>query len=72
GMAMQTIMVAAKAMGYESCPMIGFDHEKVAELVKLPKDHCMGPLVAVGKGIKDAWPKPGQLGLDEVVIRNRF
>jgi nitroreductase len=72
GMAMQTLMLAAKAMGYESCPMIGFDHEKVAELVNLPADHCMGPLVAIGRGIKDPWPKPGQLPLDEVVVRNRF
>lgn len=72
GMAMQTLMLAAKAMGYESCPMIGFDHEKVAELVNLPADHCMGPLVAIGRGIKDPWPKPGQLPLDEVVVRDRF
>ena len=28
GMAMQTLMLAAKAMGYDSCPMIGFDIEK--------------------------------------------
>ncbi|MHC5113954.1 MAG: nitroreductase family protein [Planctomycetota bacterium] len=72
GMAMQTLMVAAKAMGYESCPMIGFDLEKVAELVNLPADHCIGPLVAIGRGTKDAWPKPGQLAFDEVVIENRF
>ncbi len=72
GMAMQTIMVAAAAMGYESCPMIGFDHEKVAELVNLPADHCIGPLVAVGKGIKDPWPKPGQLEPSEVIVENRF
>jgi nitroreductase len=72
GMAMQTIMVAAKAMGYESCPMIGFDHDAVAKLVNLPADHCMGPLIAIGKGTKPAWPKPGQLSLDEVVIENRF
>ncbi len=25
GMAMQTLMLAAKSMGYDSCPMIGFD-----------------------------------------------
>ncbi len=72
GMAMQTLMVAAKAMGYESCPMIGFDHDAVAKLVGLPADHCLGPLVAIGKGTKDPWPKPGQLPLDEVVIENRF
>jgi len=72
GMAMQTLMLAAKAMGYESCPMIGFDHEAVAKLVNLPEDHCMGPMVAIGKGTKDTWPKPGQLSRDEVVITDRF
>jgi len=72
GMAMQTLMLAAKAMGYESCPMIGFEIEKVAELVKLPADHVMGPLVAIGKGTKDPWPKPGQLPLEEIVFENGF
>jgi nitroreductase len=72
GMAMQTLMVAAKAMGYESCPMIGFDHEAVAKLINLPADHCMGPMVAIGKGTKDPWPKPGQLSKDEVVVTDRF
>ena len=72
GMAMQTLMLAAKAMGYESCPMIGFDHEAVAKLINLPADHCAGPLVAIGKGTKDPWPKPGQLPLEQVVIENKF
>jgi nitroreductase len=72
GMAMQNIMLASKAMGYESCPMIGFDLEKVAELVKLPKDHVIGPLLAIGKGTEPAKPKPGQLDLSEVVIENQF
>ena len=72
GMASQTIMLAAKAMGYDSCPMIGFDHEAVAELVNLPQDHVIGPMVAIGKGTKAPWPKGGQLPLSEVVIRDRF
>lgn len=72
GIAMQTLMVAARAMGYESCPMIGFDDEAVAKLINLPEDHCMGPMVAIGKGTKDPWPKPGQLSRDEVVITDRF
>jgi len=72
GMAMQTLMLSAKAMGYDSCPMIGFDLDKVAELVKLPEDHAMGAMVAVGKKVKDAWPKPGQLPLSELVVENSF
>ena len=72
GIAMQTLMLAAKGMGLDSCPMIGFDHEAVAKLVRLPADHCIGPMVAIGKGTKDPWPKPGQLSLDELVVTDRF
>ncbi len=72
GMAMQSLMLAAQAMGYDSCPMIGFDHEAVAKLVRLPDDHCIGPMVAVGKRTKDPWPKPGQLSREEVTIVDRF
>ena len=72
GMAMQTLMLAAQDMGYASCPMIGFDIDAVAELINLPEDHVMGPMVAIGKGTKDPWPKPGQLSLDEVVVDNGF
>lgn len=72
GMAMQTIMLAAKAMGYDSCPMIGFDLDEVAKLIHLPEDHVMGPMIAIGKGSKAPWPKPGQLSLDEVIVENSF
>ncbi len=72
GMAMQTLMLAAKDLGYDSCPMIGFDIEKVAELINLPPDYVMGPMVAIGKKVKDSWPKPGQLKLEDVVVENGF
>ena len=71
-MAMQTIMLAARGMGYDSCPMIGFDQEAVAKLIRLPADHCIGPMIAIGKSLKAPWPKPGQLTLDEVMITDRF
>ncbi|MFN5514707.1 MAG: nitroreductase family protein [Cyanobacteriota bacterium] len=72
GMAMQTLMLAAKGLDLDSCPMIGFDIEKVAELVGLPEDHVLGPMVAIGKRTQDAYPKAGQLSLEEVVFQNRF
>jgi len=72
GITAQTLMLAAKSMGYDSCPMDGFDFEKVAELIQLPADHVVAMFVAIGKGTQKAWPRPGQLGLDEVVIKNRF
>ena len=72
GMAMQTLMLAAKGMGYDSCPMIGFDLDKVAELINLPEDYVIGPMVAIGKRVKEPWPKPGQLPLSELVVENKF
>ncbi len=72
GLAGQTLMLAAKAMGYDSCPMDGFDFEAVGKLVNLPEDHIISFMVAVGKGTKDAWPKPGQLPYESVVITDRF
>lgn len=72
GMAMQTLMLVAQDLGYQSCPMIGYDIEAVAKLINLPEGYVMGPMVAIGKGTKDPWPKPGQLPLDEVVYENTF
>ena len=72
GMAMQTMMLAAQGLGYQSCPMIGFDIEEVAQLVNLPDDHVMGPMIAIGRGTKEPWPKPGQLPLSQVVVDNSF
>ena len=72
GIAAQTLMLAAKAMGYDSCPMIGFDAEAVAELINLPEDHVIAMLVVVGKATKEAWPRGGQLPMEEVVIADRF
>ncbi|WP_031433045.1 nitroreductase family protein [Methylomarinum vadi] len=72
GIAAQTLMLAAKAMGYDSCPMDGFDFEQVGKLIHLPDDHVISMFVVIGKGIQEARPRPGQLGMDEVVIENTF
>ncbi len=72
GIIAQTAMLAAKSMGYDSCPMIGFDSQKVAELINLPENHVVGMMLTIGKGTKPAWPKPGQLPTEKVLIRNTF
>ena len=72
GLIGQTIMLMAQELGYQSCPMDGFDFDAVAEIINLPKDHTIAFMIAIGKGTKDAWPKPGQLPLDEVMVSNRF
>ncbi len=72
GIAAQTIMLTAKDMGYDSCPLIGFDSQKVAEIINLPKDHIVALMITVGKALKPANPRSGPLGLNEILIRNKF
>ena len=72
GIAAQTIMLAAKEMGYDTCPMDGFDFDAVAKLINLPSDHTPSMFITVGKAIKEAAPRAGQLSFNEVVIYNKF
>lgn len=72
GMAATTLMLSAKALGYDSCPMDGFDFDAVAKLLNLPADHTPAMFVAIGKPLRPANPRGGQLALDEVVIRDKF
>ncbi|MFZ8908735.1 MAG: nitroreductase family protein [Nitrosopumilaceae archaeon] len=72
GFAAQTIMLAAKQMGLDSCPMRGFDYDELAQVINLPQDHIIAMMVVVGKALEPAGPRGGQLGLDEVVFENKF
>jgi len=72
GIAAQTLMLAAQAMGYASSPMDGFDFDKVGELIRLPDDHVVTMFVTIGKVAAEPYPRGGQLAMDEVVVNDRF
>ena len=72
GIAAQTLMLTVKSMGYDSNPMIGFDPEKVAEIINLPDDHVISLMMAIGKQIQPAMPRGGQLALSDVVFTDSF
>lgn len=72
GIAAQTLMLAAKAMGYDSCPMDLSDLDEVGKLINLPPDHVVAMFVAIGKGVREPWPRAGQLLASEVVVTDRF
>ncbi len=72
GIAAMSLMLAAKEMGYDSCPMDGFDFDSVGKLINLPQDHVITMFVAIGKGVKEPWPRGGQLPKEEVVVIDRF
>ena len=52
--------------------MDGFDFDAVGKLINLPDDHVVTMFLTIGKGIQEAWPRGGQLPLDEVVVQDRF
>ena len=72
GFAAQTIMLAAKQMGLDSCPMVGFEYDEMAKIINLPDDHIIVMMIVVGKAASPAAERGGQLPLDEVVFENKF
>lgn len=72
GLAAQTLMLTAVSLGYETCPMDGFDFDAVGKLINLPDDHAIGLFVAIGKGSVPPKPRGGSLPRQDVVISNHF
>jgi nitroreductase len=70
--AAMSIMLVAKEIGYDSCPMDGFDFDKVAKIIDLPNDHIITMMITVGKKKEDARPRSGPLALDEVFMVDSF
>lgn len=42
-------MLAAKDKGWDTCPMIGFDPERVSEALQLPEQYVPALMIALGK-----------------------
>lgn len=72
GLAGQTIMLAAKELGLDSCPMDGFDYEAVGKIINLPQDHIIGFMIVVGKKKEEPKPRPTLIAYKEAVIIDRF
>jgi nitroreductase len=72
GILAQTLMLAAQELGYDSCPLDGFDFERAGELIRLPADHEISLMLAIGKALQPAHPRPGPLSLDQVLVIDRF
>ncbi|MGA1116591.1 MAG: nitroreductase family protein [Opitutales bacterium] len=67
-----TLMLAAKDMGYDSCPMIGFDGKKVAELINLPQHYALSFMIPVGKQAQPGWERGDRLADERVVAYDKF
>lgn len=72
GIAAQSLMLTAQSMGYDSCPIDGFDFAEVEKLIRLPSDHILTMLVAIGKATAQPWIRGGHISYDKVVLTDRF
>ncbi|WON78624.1 nitroreductase family protein [Serratia sp. UGAL515B_01] len=72
GIFAQTLMLAAKAQGYDSCPMDGFDFDAVGKIINKPAHYQIALMVAIGKGIGEPYPRIGKLPFDEIVKIDHF
>ena len=70
--ATQNLILAAISKGYDTGIMIGFDPDKVAELINLPAGFIISNFVVFGKGIEQVHPRGGQLPTESVLIKNTF
>ena len=70
-MASMALMLRAQEMGLDSCAM-ACDEQKMAELVKLPDDHAICMLLAIGRRLDEPFPRPGLVSVDEVLLENSF
>ncbi len=71
GLVSMQLMLAAKAKGYDTVPMGGFDQEKFVEAFRVPENFEPVMLIALGKGAKAGFEK-SRLPLDEVLQWNKY
>ena len=72
GLIASTFMLTAIERGFDTCPMIGFDQDAVAEIINLPDDHLIGMLLPVGKRAQEPFSEPGRLAYEHFVIEDKF
>jgi len=72
GIIAMSIMLLAQEQGWYSCPMDGFDFDAVGKLIKLPEDHVVSMMIAIGKRTQESFPRVGKIPLSEVLIENSF
>lgn len=65
------LMLAAKAKGYDTCPMGGFDKQALVKELNIPERYTPVMLITIGKPAAPAHAT-ARLGLDQLVIEESF
>ncbi|MCA1032439.1 nitroreductase family protein [Bacillus timonensis] len=70
-LAAMQLMLVAKAMDYDTCPMGGFDRQKMIDEFQIPPRYIPTMLISVGKAKEPAYPST-RFSIEEVTIWNSF
>ncbi|NEW08689.1 nitroreductase family protein [Paenibacillus sp. SYP-B3998] len=70
-LAAMQLMIAAKALGYDTCPMGGYDAAKFVEAFNVPARYVPVMLVTVGLAATPARPS-GRFSLEQITVSNTF
>lgn len=70
-LAAMQLMLAAKVIGYDTCPMGGYDAAALIEAFDVPSRYIPVMLVAVGKAVRPARPST-RLPAERTIVWNRF
>jgi nitroreductase len=65
------LMLAAKAKGYDTCPMGGFDREALIKELNIPERYIPVMMITIGKAAAPARPT-SRFPLSKLVIRESF
>lgn len=68
----QTLMLAARELGLDTCPMIGFDQDAVAKLINLPSDYALVMMLVIGKAGGPPRSRGSHLPIEFFYSENRF
>ncbi|MFD4932696.1 nitroreductase family protein [Peribacillus butanolivorans] len=71
GLVSMQIMLAAKAKGYDTVPMGGFDENKFVDAFNVPENFKPVMLISIGKGMKAGFEKV-RLPLDTLLTWNKY
>ncbi|MFD6438746.1 nitroreductase family protein [Peribacillus sp. NPDC060186] len=71
GLVSMQIMLAAKAKGYDTVPMGGFDEDKFVDAFNVPENFKPVMLISLGKGMKAGFEKV-RLPLDTLLTWNKY
>ncbi|WP_339146751.1 MULTISPECIES: nitroreductase family protein [unclassified Sutcliffiella] len=71
GLVAMQLMLAAKAKGYDTVPMGGYDEAQFLKAFNVPENYEAIMLISLGKGSKAGFEKT-RLPLDDVLTWNRF